>query len=71
MTPKTVLQRLRSGAANAIDCRPKGASPWLACLLASYKCVDPEFVLVTYRVQLFRQVIHELPELSQFSFDAL
>ena len=55
--PKTVLQRLRSGAARAIGCRPTGASPWLACLLASYQCVDPEFVLVLNRIQLFRQVI--------------
>ena len=68
--PKTVLQRLRSGAARAIGCRPTGASPWLACLLASYRCVDPEFVLVSNRIQLFRQLIKELPALSQFFFDA-
>ncbi len=70
-TPKTVMQRLRSGAARAIGCRPKGASPWLACLLASYRCVDPEFVLAVNRMQLFRQVIKELPALAQFFLDGL
>ena len=69
--PKSVLQRLRSGAAYAIDSRPKGAPPCLACLLSSYRCVDPEFILVLNRVQLFRQVTQELPELSQFFLDAL
>jgi hypothetical protein len=69
--PKTVLQRLRSGAARAIGCRRTGASPWLACLLASNPCVDPEFVLVLNRIQLFRQLIKELPALSQFFFDGL
>lgn len=38
--PKSVLQRLWSGAALAIDCRPKGASPWLACLLSTYRLID-------------------------------
>ena len=70
-TPKTVMQRLRSGAARAIGCRPKGASPWLACLLASYRCVDPEFVLAVNRMQLFRQIIKELPALAQFFLDGL
>lgn len=51
----TVLQHLRSGAARAVGCGPKGASPWLACLLASYRCADPEFVLVMNRIHLFRQ----------------
>lgn len=69
--PRSVLQRLRSGAANAIDCRPKGASAWIACLLATYRCVDPEFVLIVNRIQLFRQVVKELPDLSQFFFDNL
>eukprot|EP00435_Cladocopium_sp_Y103_P039448 s2037_g10.t1 len=69
--PKAVLQRLRSGAARAIDCRPKGASPWLACLLATYRCVDPEFVLLVNRLQLFRQVLKELPDLSDFFLDNL
>ena len=69
--PKTVFQRLRSGAANAIECRPKGSSPWLACLLATYRCIDPEFVLIINRILLFRQVVKELPALSQFFFDNL
>ena len=69
--PKSVLQRLRSGAALAIDCRPKGASPWLACLLSTYRCVDPEFVLTMNRLQLFRQVIKELPDLAPFFMDNL
>ena len=71
LAPKTVLQRLRSGAARAIDCRPKGASPWLACLLATYRCVDPEFVLLVNRLQLFRQVLKELPDLSDFFLENL
>eukprot|EP00435_Cladocopium_sp_Y103_P049129 s90_g14.t1 len=71
LAPKTVLQRLRSGAANAIGCRSKGASPWLSCLLATYRCVDPEFVLLVNRLQLFRQVIKELPDLSDFFLDNL
>ena len=69
--PKSVFQRLRSGAANAVECRPKGSSPWLACLLATYRCIDPEFVLIINRIQLFRQVVKELPALSQFFFDGL
>ena len=71
LAPKTLLQRLRSGAANAIGCRSKGASPWLSCLLATYRCVDPEFVLLVNRLQLFRQVIKELPDLSDFFLDNL
>ena len=50
LVPKTVLQRLRSGAARAIGARPKGASPWLSCLLASYRRVDPKYVLVIGRI---------------------
>ena len=70
-TPKSVLQRLRSGAAHALGCRPKGSSPWLACLLSSYPCVDPEFILIMNHIQLFRQVTCELPDLVSFFMDNL
>ena len=70
-SPKSVLQRLRSGAALALGCRPKGSSPWLACLLSTYRCVDPEFILILNRIQLFRQVIRELPDLVSFFLDNL
>ena len=40
-------------------------------LLATYRCVDPEYVLTVNRIQLFRQVVKELPDLSQFFFDNL
>lgn len=43
--PKTVLQRLRSFTALALNLRKEGASPWLSCLLGTHVCVDPEFIL--------------------------
>ena len=44
----------------------KGSSPYLACLLGTYQCVDPEFVLMVNRLRSFRQVVRELPELHAF-----
>eukprot|EP00438_Fugacium_kawagutii_P030029 Skav210980 [mRNA] locus=scaffold712:336637:344883:- [translate_table: standard] len=62
--PPTVFRRLRSYTALSLNLRRKGSSPWLACLLGTYRCVDPEFILLMNRIQLFRQVLRELPDLA-------
>eukprot|EP00438_Fugacium_kawagutii_P015502 Skav201350 [mRNA] locus=scaffold2643:37261:41997:+ [translate_table: standard] len=62
--PRTVLQRLRTYASLALNLRKKGSSPWLACLVGTYRCVDPEYILLMNRIQLFRQVVRELPDLA-------
>eukprot|EP00438_Fugacium_kawagutii_P016749 Skav228882 [mRNA] locus=scaffold2395:202260:205295:+ [translate_table: standard] len=71
LVPKTVLQRLRSKASRALFGNHKGASPWLSCLLGSYRCVDPQFVLLINRVALFRQMVKELPSQSSFLYAQL
>eukprot|EP00438_Fugacium_kawagutii_P028727 Skav229627 [mRNA] locus=scaffold649:9656:14851:+ [translate_table: standard] len=62
--PRTVLQRLRSYTSLALNLRKKGSSPWLACIVGTYRCVDPEYILLMNRIQLFRQVLRELPDLA-------
>eukprot|EP00438_Fugacium_kawagutii_P007437 Skav210446 [mRNA] locus=scaffold1297:157056:161039:+ [translate_table: standard] len=64
--PKSVLQRLRAKASKAVFGSHKGSSPWLACLLGTYRCIDPQFILLMNRIALFRQMVKELP--SQASF---
>ena len=64
--PKTTLQRLRTKVSKGLGLALKGSSPYLACLLGTYQCVDPEFVIVVNRVRTFRQVVKELPELNSF-----
>ena len=60
--PKSVFKRLRTQAARAMSLRKKGTNPFLACLLPSPAIVDPQYVLLSNRVALFRQVLRELPE---------
>ena len=69
--PKTTLQRLRTKVSKGLGLAAKGSSPWLTCLLGTYQCVDPEFVLLIGRVRLFRQVIQELPLLRDLFFGRL
>eukprot|EP00438_Fugacium_kawagutii_P000813 Skav235098 [mRNA] locus=scaffold711:123242:131735:- [translate_table: standard] len=64
--PKSVLQRLRAKASKAVFGSHKGSSPWLACLLGTYRCIDPQLTLLMNRIALFRQVAKEMP--SQVSF---
>ena len=64
--PKTTLQRLRTKVSKGLGLALKGSSPFLACLLGTDQCVDPEFVIVLNRVRTFRQVVRELPELHSF-----
>eukprot|EP00438_Fugacium_kawagutii_P004973 Skav222404 [mRNA] locus=scaffold4422:467384:476455:+ [translate_table: standard] len=64
--PKSVLQRLRTKTSKAVFGSHKGSSPWLACLLGTYRCIDPQFILLMNRIALFRQMIKELP--TQVSF---
>ena len=60
--PKSVFKRLRTQAARAMGLKKKGTNPFLACLLASPAIVDPQYVLLSNRIALFRQVLRELPE---------
>eukprot|EP00438_Fugacium_kawagutii_P035419 Skav202009 [mRNA] locus=scaffold1829:120856:132547:- [translate_table: standard] len=53
-------------ASKAVFGSHKGSSPWLACLLGTYRCIDPQFILLMNRIALFRQMVKELP--SQASF---
>ena len=69
--PKTTLQRLRTKVAKGLGIALKGSSPFLTCLLGTYQCVDPEFVIAVNRLRTFRQVVRELPEMHSFFFDRL
>ena len=69
--PKTTFQRLRTKVSKGLGLALKGSSPYLACLLGTYQCVDPEFILVVNRLRSFRQVIRELPELHVFFMQQL
>ena len=68
LVPKTTFQRLRTKVSKGLGLAKKGSSPYLSCLLGTYRCVDPEFVVVLNRVQSFRQVVRELPDLHSFFF---
>lgn len=71
VVPRTVLQNIRSKVSKALFGVCKGSSPWLSCFLGSYRCVDPQFVLLMNRVQLFRQLVSELPAQANFFLDQL
>ena len=71
LVPKTTFQRLRAKVSKGLGLAKKGSSPYLSCLLGTYRCVDPEFVVVMNRVQSFRQVVRELPDLHSFFFRQL
>ena len=71
LVPKSVFDRLRSKTSLSLGAAKKGANPLLACLLACPKIVDPQFVQVKNRIQLFRQVIQELPSQADLILDCL
>lgn len=68
LVPKTVLRKLRA--------QPPRQSlvlirvPHLG-LLGSYKCDDPQFVLLLNRLRLFRQLLKELPQQAPFFLSQL
>ena len=59
--PRSVFKRLRTQTSVALNMARKGSNPFLVCLLACPKIVDPQFVLLCNRILLFRQVLRELP----------
>ena len=59
--PRSVFKRLRTQTSVALNLARKGSNPFLVCLLACPKIVDPQFVLLWNRILLFRQVMRELP----------
>ena len=69
--PKSTLQRLRTKVTKGLGLAAKGSSPYLSCLLGTYQCVDPEYVIAVNRLRTFRQVVRELPELHAFFMDQL
>ena len=71
LVPKTTFQRLRTKVSKGLGLAKKGSSPYLSCLLGTYQCVDPEFVVVMNRIRSFRQVVRELPGLHSFFFRQL
>ena len=71
LVPKSVFDRLRSKTSLSLGTAKKGANPLLACLLACPKIVDPQFVQIKNRIQLFRQVIQELPSQADLILDCL
>ena len=60
--PRTVFKRLRTKTSVALNLNRKGSNPYLVCMLACPKIVDPQFVLLCNRISLFRQVLRELPD---------
>ena len=59
--PRSVFKRLRTQTSVALNMARKGSNPFLVCLLACPKIVDPQFVLLCNRILLLRQVLRELP----------
>ena len=58
--PKLVFIRLRAKAIIGLGLSKKGANPFFGLSLG-LSHVDPQFVQLCRRIQLFRQVLHELP----------
>ena len=71
IVPKSVYVRLRSKTALSVGAAKKGSNPYIACLLACPRIVDPQFVQVLGRVRLFRQVLRELPSYTDVFLDGL
>ena len=65
MVPKSVYDRLRSKTALSVGAAKKGSNPYIVCLLACPRIVDPQFVQILGRVRLFRQVLRELPSFTE------
>ena len=62
LSPSLCMTRLRSKTAVGLGLSKKGANPFLSCLLACPRVVDPQFLQICGRIQLFRQVLRELPD---------
>ena len=71
IVPKSVYDRLRSKTALSVGAAKKGSNPYIACLLACPRIVDPQFVQILGRVRLFRQVLRELPSYTDVFLDGL
>ena len=69
--PKTTFPRLRTKVSKGLGLALKGSSPYLACLLGTYLCVDPVFVLIVNRLHSFRQMSGSFLSSMQFSCNSL
>ena len=69
--PRSVFKRLRTQTSLALNMARKGSNPFLVCLLACPRIVDPQFVLLCNRIMLFRQVLRELPSFKDMFLQLL